>query len=49
MKSLAVGLQVYQKRDYHVGVFLWILQKFSEYLFYRTTPLAAPEIIKKFH
>ena len=33
---LALDLQLYQKRDSNTGFFMWILQNFWEYLFYRT-------------
>ena len=31
------GLELYQKRDYKTGVFLWTFQYFLEHLFWRTS------------
>ena len=36
--KLQISLQFYWKSDAIAGVFLWILKKFSELLFYRTPP-----------
>ena len=36
IKLQSLGLRLYYKGDSGTGVFLWILQNFKEYLFYRT-------------
>ena len=41
IKLKAWGLQLYYKRDPGTGVFLQILQNFTEYLFTKSTPLVA--------
>ena len=38
IKLQALGLQLYEKRDSGVAVFLWILRNFPEHHFYITPP-----------
>ena len=38
LKDINININLILKKDYSTGVFLWILQSFSEYLFYRTPP-----------
>ena len=36
-----LGLQLYQKRDSDIGVFLWVLRNFLRTTFYRRPSVAA--------